>query len=189
MKILKKITLAFILIMVGGLLTYNLYKFICTNILKKDITTINGYAVLEVITGSMEPAIHVGDMIVIDTKIKEYKKNDIITFYDKEGSFVTHRIISINSKEVITKGDNNNTKDEPTALNKIVGKYVFKINNGQKIVSLLKSPIISILILGNGILFCIFVSIDKYGNLKLDEEEKEYEEFKEYLNKKENKKR
>lgn len=184
MKIVKKIALAFTLVIVGLLLTYNMYRFICTNILKKDITTINGYAVLEVISGSMEPTIHIGDMIVIDTKVEEYKKNDIITFYDDEGSFVTHRIISINSKEVVTKGDNNNKKDEPTPLNKIVGRYVFKINNGQKVVSLLKSPIIAFLILGNGILLCIFMSIDKYGNLKLDEEEKEYEEFKEYLNKK-----
>lgn len=183
MKIIKKINIIIISIILGLLLSYNLYQFVCTKILKKDITTINGYAILEVASGSMEPTLLVGDMIIIDTKIDNYKKDDIITFYDSEGSFITHRIVSINDKEMITKGDNNNTNDDPSSTDKIVGKYVFKIPKGQKIVSGLKSPIIAGLILLNGVLFCIYVSIDNKGNLILDEEEKEYEEFKEYLKK------
>lgn len=166
------------------ILGFNIYKFVCLNILKKDMAPINGYIVLEVVSGSMEPTLHIGDVIVVDTKVKDYNKNDIITFYDSEGSFITHRIVSINDKEMITKGDNNNTEDEPTDVSKIVGKYVLKIDKGQKILSSLKNPIIMTLILVNGILICIFVSIDKYGNVILDEEEKEYQEFKEYLNKK-----
>ncbi len=188
MKIARKIFFVIISIILVLLVAYNVYRVVSTKILKKDITTINGYTVLEVVSGSMEPTIYKGDMIVIDTKVKEYHKGDIITFYDSEGSFVTHRIVSINETEMITKGDNNNTNDEATSTSKIVGKYVFKINKGQKILSMLKNPIIATLILGNGVLLCIFLSIDNKGNLILDEEEKEYEEFKEYLSKKENKK-
>lgn len=182
MKILKKVLIAILFIFFALVMIYNIYKFICINILKKDMATINGYVALEVVSGSMEPTINKGDIIIVDTKIKEYKKNDIVVFYDKEGSFITHRIISINDKEMITKGDNNNTQDEPTSINKIVGKYVNKINKGQKILSLLKSPLITVLILINGVLICIFVSIDKQGNVVLDEEEKEYGQFKKYLN-------
>lgn len=184
MKIVKKIIFITISIFLLILLTYNIYKFICINILKKDITTINGYAILEVASGSMEPTLHVGDMIIIDTKIKDYFKDDIITFYDYDGSFITHRIISIDKNEMITKGDNNNTEDEKRSVNKIIGKYVYKIPKGQKIISIFKNPLIASLILLNGILFCIFISIDKKGNLILDDEEKEYKEFREYLDKK-----
>ncbi len=184
MKIVKKILVAIISIIVILILSYNIYKFVCINILKKDMATINGYVALEVISGSMEPTINIGDIIIVDTKIKKYKKNDIVVFYDQDGSFVTHRIISINDKEIITKGDNNNTPDDPTSINKIVGKYVSKIDNGEKVLSALKSPLVTILILINGVLLCIFLSIDKHGNIVLDDEEKEYEEFKEYLDKK-----
>lgn len=184
MKIIKKIIFIIISIILLLLLTYNIYKFICVNILKKDITTINGYAILEVASGSMEPTLHVGDMIIIDTKIEDYFKDDIVTFYDHDGSLVTHRIISINENQMITKGDNNNTEDKQNSVDKIIGIYIYKIPKGKKIISVFKNPLIASLILLNGILFCIYISIDKKGNLILDDEEKEYREFKEYLNKK-----
>lgn len=184
MKVAKKIIRIVISITLVILLVYNVYKFVSTKILKKDIATINGYTTLEVISGSMEPTIYKGDMIVIDIKSKKFTKGDIITFYDSEGSFVTHRIISIDKDKVITKGDNNNTEDSPISIDKIVGKYVFRIPKGQKILSVIKNPFIAVLILVNGILLCIFLSIDRKGNLILDDDEKEYEEFKKYLNKK-----
>lgn len=135
----------------------------------------------------MEPTLDIGDIIIIDTKIKEYKKGDIVTYRDTDGTFVTHRIISLRNQEMITKGDNNNTQDKPADVKQLVGKYVFRIKKGQKIFSSLKNPFVIFLIFVNGILFSIFVSIDAHGNIKLDEEEKEYIEFKEYLNKKKNK--
>ncbi len=187
MKIIKRIVLIIISIFLILLLSYNVYKFICTKILKKDMVPINGYVTLGVVSGSMEPTLQIGDLIIIDTKIKNYKKGDIVTFYDSEGSFVTHRIVSIKNKKMVTKGDNNNAKDDPTNTNKIVGKYVLKIPKGQKVLNALKSPIITILILVNGILVCVFASIDRHGNIILNEEEQEYQEFKEYLGKKKNK--
>lgn len=184
MKVAKKVIQILITIILVVLLVYNVYRFINSKVLKKDITTINGYTVLEVISGSMEPTIHIGDMIAIDTKVEEFSEGDIITFYDDEGSFVTHRIVSIDKNQIITKGDNNNTEDDPISIDKVVGKYVFKISKGQKVLSVLKKPFIAILILVNGILLCIFLSIDRHGNLILDDDEKEYKEFKDYLNKK-----
>lgn len=184
MKVIKRILAVIISLVLVVLLIYNIYKFICTNILKKEMATINGYAILEVVSGSMEPTLKVGDLIIIDTKYKNYKKNDIVTYYGSEGEFVTHRIQSIKKKTMITKGDNNNTQDKPVNTDKLVGKYVLKINKGQKIISALKHPIIIILILVNGVLFSIFVSIDNKGNIILDDKEKEYIEFKEYMNKK-----
>ena len=181
MKILKKIILVILAIILILLLTYNIYAFICRKILKKSITTINGYATLEVVSGSMEPTLAIGDIIIIDTKEKNYKKGDIVTFRDTDGVFVTHRILSINKKEMVTKGDNNNTQDKPASVNQLVGKYVFRIKKGQKLFSSLKNPFVIFLVLVNGILFSVFVSIDKNGNIKLDDDEKEYAEFKEYL--------
>ena len=188
MKSVKKILAITLATFLGLILVCNIYRFICTKILKKDIATVAGYAALEVISGSMEPTLHIGDMIIINTKAKDYKKGDIITFYDKNGSFVTHRIVSISDTELITKGDNNNTNDEPNVPENIIGKYVFKIGKGQKVIETLQKPLFVFLILLDGLFLSVFASIDKKGNLILDDEEKEYEEFREYIKRKKGKK-
>jgi len=182
MKIFKKVLFTFITIFLGLIVVYNIYNFISVKVLNKDIATVNGYALLEVVSGSMEPTIHVGDMIIIDTKAKEYQENDIVTFYDNEGSFTTHRIVSIDEDTMITKGDNNQSQDDEMPVENILGKYVFKVTNFGRILSSLKSPFTLIMVLVVGILVCVLLSVDKEGNPILEEDEKE---FLEYLNNKE----
>lgn len=144
--------------------------------LKKDLASVNGYATLEVVSGSMEPTIDIGDLIIINQKDKKYKKNDIITFKDVNSSFVTHRIIKIDGKKIITKGDNNNSKDEGyITKDKIVGKYVFKINKLGFLVKSIKNPVTLTIIFIIGIIICIIISTDKDGiPLDISEEEKKY---------------
>ena len=69
MKIIKRIVFILVSLFFLLLLSYNVYKFVCVNILKKEIVTINGYVAFDVVSGSMEPTIHIGDMIIVDTKI------------------------------------------------------------------------------------------------------------------------
>lgn len=174
MKLIKRILLILVTSALGLILAYNISSFVALNILHQDLATINGYAALEVVSGSMEPTIHVGDMIIINTKETSYQRGDIVTFYDKEGSFTTHRIISIMGNKVITKGDNNKSRDDAIEISKIVGKYEFKVDNFGRILSSLKSPTTMVMILAVGVLACIFFSMDKDGNPILDKEEKEF---------------
>lgn len=180
MKIIKRVLTIIVTALLVIIAVYNLYNFIELKVLKKDIATINGYATLEVVSGSMEPTIKIGDMIVINTKGKDYKVDDIITFYDENDSFVTHRIIEINDDKIITQGDANDSKDSPIVKDKIVGKYVKKINGLGFVLKTLKNPVALIMIMVVGILACIFVSTDKEGNVILTDDEKEFMEFKEY---------
>lgn len=177
MKRVKKIGFAIITGILSLIIIFNVYNVFCVKILKKDLATVNGYAVLEVVSGSMEPTIHVGDLIVINTKNSDYKEKDIITFYDKEGSFVTHRIIEINEDKMITKGDNNDSLDEELNVDNIVGKYAFRIPALGRVIASFKSPFVMIMILVIGVLACIYISTDKEGKPILDEEEKEFQEF------------
>lgn len=177
MKKVKKILFTVVTVILVILLAYNIYNFIMIKVLKHDVATINGYTMLEVVSGSMKPAINVGDMIIINTKDKNYKENDIITYYDKNHNLITHRIIKINDTEIVTKGDNNNTEDEAIYSKEIIGKYATKIANLGIILSSLKSPFTMIMILIIGILICILTSIDKDGNPILEEDEKEFQKF------------
>lgn len=180
MKIVKKILFAIITFLLVILLVFNIYNYISINVLDKKFTTINGYTILEVVSASMEPDIHVGDMIVINTKYTDYKVGDIVTFYDKSGALVTHQIIEMNDTNIITKGTNNDSQDEPITTDKLVGKYTHKLSGAGKIVAALKNPLSMVMILIAGVIACVFLSMDKEGNPILDEDEKEMAEFRKY---------
>lgn len=83
-----------------------------------------GFAFLVVTTGSMEPEIGAGELIIIK-EVDRYEIGDIVTFVDKEDFLVTHRIVNLNEKSMITKGDNNDLFDEETDLRNIRGKVIF----------------------------------------------------------------
>lgn len=91
---------------------------------KENPVNLFGFSFLIVTTGSMEPEIEAGELIIIK-EVKEYKKNDIVTFVDQDEFLVTHRIIELNEEKMITKGDNNDLEDEETQLEFIKGKVVF----------------------------------------------------------------
>ncbi len=92
-----------------------------------------GYATFYVVSGSMEPTIHVGEVILIErvNSPDELKKGDIITFHGKggslEGKIVTHRIVSdgVVDGKITTCGDaNHGIADEPITYNDVIGRYV-----------------------------------------------------------------
>ncbi len=177
MKVIKKIFIAIITIFLVLVFAFNVYNMICIKILKKDLAPIRGYALLEVVSGSMEPTIHIGDIIVINTNENAYKVNDIVTFKDINGAFVTHRILSIEEENMITKGDNNNTEDESMSTKSIIGKYVMKIPGAGKLLAAFKTPFVMIMILIIGLMVCFLISTDKDGKPILTKEEKEFQEF------------
>jgi len=91
------------------------------------------YKVMTVLSGSMEPAIKMGSIVVVKPA-KEYKIGEIITFgpYTKKKPPITHRIYDIEVIEgktfYITKGDANNAPDpRKVAKNEVLGKVLFSI--------------------------------------------------------------
>ncbi len=89
-----------------------------------------GYRSLLVQSGSMEPTIMTGDIIVIQDH-NQYNKNDVVTFKDSD-RIVTHRIIEEDgegSDRIFqTKGDANRSADEARIRqNDILGEVIFTI--------------------------------------------------------------
>lgn len=81
-----------------------------------------------VMSGSMEPTLPVGSVIVIDTEdAGNVKIGEPIAFYTG-GAYVTHRIVDDTEQGFITKGDANDSVD-PWVVdrNKVDGKVVFAI--------------------------------------------------------------
>ena len=88
-----------------------------------------------VISGSMEPAYHVGSLIYVkNVSVTELKEKDPVTFYLNGTTVATHRIIEImpdpadpDARYFRTQGDANDTPDEPFHSSKVIGKPVFTI--------------------------------------------------------------
>lgn len=94
----------------------------------------NNYRILSVMSGSMEPAIKTGSVVVIFPQ-KNYDTSEIITFRQfrqNEETFTTHRLAAIEQKDgktvYKTRGDANEEDDfEPIEPSSVVGKVVLGI--------------------------------------------------------------
>lgn len=83
-----------------------------------------------VVSGSMEPEIHVGSVCFVDTNYAYDKihENDIIAYQSEQGHLVTHRVIKIHDNGMETKGDNNVLSDGiTTTYENFVGKTLLSI--------------------------------------------------------------
>jgi signal peptidase len=95
--------------------------------------SIGGFRILIVMSGSMEPAIKTGS-VVIDKNITDYQIGDVITFKNENQpkETTTHRIHDIKCQDgnclYITKGDANDGIDsESVESSQIVGKTLISI--------------------------------------------------------------
>ena len=129
-------------------------------ILTSNFNVFAGYKSFLVQSGSMEPAIMTGDIIIIRS-YENYLKNDTITFHGSEGRVVTHRIVDIVKKDgknyFSTKGDANRSQDEDSITqDQIMGKVVLVIPKLGYLVAFSKSlPGLIILALFPAVLFIL----------------------------------
>ncbi|MBP5378985.1 MAG: signal peptidase I [Ruminococcus sp.] len=112
-------------------LAFVIYVMVCSA--HGKAVKVFGKSVLKVVTGSMEPSIHVDDYIIVEkTDTDKLTEGDIISFYSEQsdirGLLVTHRIVGKNADgSYITKGDANPVSDTVSVpQDKIVGKYTGK---------------------------------------------------------------
>lgn len=110
--------------------------------------TVFGIGSAVVISGSMEDAISIDDLI-ITLKRDTYEVGDIV-MYDGGSSPVTHRIIEKNGDTYITKGDANNVEDKaPVEESKIAGKVILVVPGVGKVIAFMQTQLgIMIMILG-----------------------------------------
>ncbi|MGL6106961.1 signal peptidase I [Romboutsia sp.] len=125
----------------------------------EKIFKVIGYRTYTVLSGSMQPKFYPGDMVVIKHKNKtDIDINDIITFRDKEGIIITHRIIEKTNEGYITKGDNNNVQDSDIITsNDLIGKVVFSISKAGFVIQFLSQKwVLTIEMILLGILIIIY---------------------------------
>ncbi len=93
---------------------------------------IAGVRLYAVTSGSMEPALTVGEaVLVVPSEFSDLKQGDIITFYINEDlQTATHRIVAVNkeNESLLTKGDHNDSADgSPVLYGNVVGKVAVSV--------------------------------------------------------------
>ena len=128
--------------------------FVAGSFLANPELTLNGrFKTFITQSGSMVPTIQVGDLIFVDTTVKRQPfSGEIITFKDKEGHTVTHRVVHVEGKDnqifFTTKGDNNEDID-PDKITKenVIGFYKARLPYIGYLVVYLRKPAGLILLL------------------------------------------
>lgn len=127
-----------------------------------------GYSMFRVSSGSMKPALEVGDVIIT----KQFdpitvKKGDIVTYLSKsgemKGKLVTHRVIKAPYKagktyRVVTKGDANFSEDDPINVDQIQSKFLTKVSILKTLYSFFVTPLGLLAVIGL-IIFAFFNEI------------------------------
>nr|WP_245302011.1 signal peptidase I [Symbiobacterium terraclitae] len=139
-----------------------------------------GYKVLSVLSGSMEPAIKTGDVIIVEPlkPDHEIKEGDVITFRaaDAPEMLITHRvvgIVSVNGEPTayVTKGDNNDAVDlSPVSRSQVVGIQRWRVPYYGYLREFMRKPVgIVSLVIAPGVLL-IAMEIRKIVQVVMEEE-------------------
>lgn len=154
-----RIGCAGLLLLLCLLLLYNGYMLFARYVLGDPMPTVFGYCMAGVVSGSMEPEIRVGDLIVTRSQVT-YAQGDIILFYEPgSGSYITHRILLSSGGQYVTKGDANDTEDRFRVTDaSVVGKVVAVCPGFGYVVGFLQSPLGMLTVLGGG--FLVMAAVD-----------------------------
>lgn len=161
--------------------------------------TIFGYTYSVVPTPSMEPNIHVNDIVFAKTvpyeelTLHEEGEQDIIIYYDYEkGIFIVHRIHHFDDEGIITKGDNNSTADTVhVTKDNYIAKVVWHgnflnlgkiVTNGRNVIFLI-IIIIFVVIFLNEVFNIVKIKNEKENEKKKEQMKNEEENWKENLRK------
>ncbi len=186
-KIKKILTILILLILipilfVSGVILINSYVH------PDEVPSFFGWKPFIVLSGSMETQISVGDLVIVkEVDTGTLKKGDIIAFREND-IVITHRIDDIITEDdkvkYITKGDNNNTRDEGTVLpEQVEGIFICNISGLGNLAIFIQTPIGMIVSLSIPVILLIIIGImdskktNKIINEKLDKQKEMEEEI------------
>ncbi len=126
---------------------------------------------LTVLSGSMEPAIHTGSVVIVKPSAS-YAVGDVITFGPNTKTQIptTHRIMEIRAQEgqmvYKTQGDANNAEDSKEVFRKdIIGKVYISMPYAGFVIDFVRKPLGMVLVI---ILPALFIVYDEVKRIILE---------------------
>ena len=123
--------------------------FVVSQVLSQGYISVGGYSLFRVATGSMEPELSIGALLISkDTDIRQIQVGDIVNYHSKLngmiGVVITHRVIGIHEDAVgtvylETKGDANQYADGSYVdAGNLIGKVVYATGDGNIVAYLIQ---------------------------------------------------
>lgn len=127
-------------LLVAGLFGRAVLWFLAVSLAITLLPMLFGWGSFVIVTGSMEPGIAAGDVVLVSPGYDETNvEGRVITFHDpsRDDNVLTHRVISVNDDHTLTtKGDANPTNDTtPVPSGSVVGM-------GRLLVQLIGLPVV-----------------------------------------------
>lgn len=153
----KKIRIILYIVLLPILL-WNIVLIVQSVLQPKETPSFAGIKSFVIISGSMQPELNIGDIVIVK-KEDNLQKGDIISFRQGQ-NVITHRINNIVSENgnivYQTKGDNNNIEDSGTITDAVIeGKVILKIPQLGKVSIFMQNKILLVMIV---LLLYIYVS-------------------------------
>ncbi|MFF0829660.1 signal peptidase I [Brevibacillus sp. NPDC003359] len=148
------------IVLLAFFMIINLFLFTSSRLNADGIPGIGKWKVLSVLTGSMEPAINTGDMVIVERYESTVPQTgDIVTYWKDEQSrsLITHRVIQrLENGYLQTKGDANQEADGGwTDPNRLIGKVIFTIPFAATLQQVIKQPLVMLLILAGFVIYLV----------------------------------
>lgn len=134
-----------LIILLSVFLGGSVYSLNARRVMRNALPMPFGFGTSVVLTGSMEPTLSVNDLVVIRAA-DTYAVDDVVV-YQSGSSLVIHRIVRVEDEYVVTRGDANNTEDDPVPLSAVKGRMAFSIPFLGLPVRMLQSPLGTILVI------------------------------------------
>lgn len=164
MQKFKRIISIIILIILIPILFVSAVILVNSYVKPDEVPSFFGWKPFIVLSGSMETKILAGDVVVVkEVDTQTLKKGDIIAFKEND-IVITHRIDEIIQEDgetkYITKGDNNNTRDNGYVLpSQVEGLYEFRIARLGNLAMFIQTPIGMIICLSIPLLLLVIIQV------------------------------
>lgn len=154
------------LVLCAAAVGFQVYALNARRLLGNQLPMPFGYGSAVVLSGSMEPALSVGDLIIVK-ETETLTENQIIV-YEQESSLIVHRIVDISGNQIIAQGDANNTPDDPIDASLVKGEVVAVVPGAGMAVEAIRSPAGILVIVG---LAAVLLELPHLRQKKKDEKE------------------
>jgi signal peptidase len=116
------------------------------------LSRVTPFEVLVVRSGSMQPAISTGGIVIVDRGAHSPPILAIASFREPDGSIVTHRVVGMDGSRFITRGDANDANDSVhRPIASVYGTVVLSLPFVGYLIHLLQQPVVFLaLLVGTG---------------------------------------
>lgn len=140
-SLLRRIALGLAALLLG----VSIYRWNARSLLGNQLPMPFGYGMAAVLSGSMEPRLSVGDLVII-RQTDTVCVGDIVVFQEA-GRLIIHRVVSVDGQTVQTMGDANTGLDDPVAAEAVKGVLIFDVPGLGAVVQFTRQPLVVAVIL------------------------------------------